>query len=77
VPTNSNTVAFNASVSLSLAGLVYAPSSLGEILGQANVTFGKYVVMVFSNLQTLAGVNLTLPGPTNGLSLVKRATLAE
>jgi hypothetical protein len=33
--------------------------------------------MVFSNLQTLAGVNLTLPGPTNGLSLVKRATLAE
>jgi Flp pilus assembly protein TadG len=77
VPTNSNTVAFNASAQLSLAGLVYAPSSLGEILGQANITFGNYVVMVFSNLQTLAGVNLTLPGPPNGLSLVKRATLAE
>ena len=76
-PGNGNTVAFNASASLSLAGLVYAPSSLGEILGQANVTFGKYVVMVFSNLQTLAGVNLTLPGPPNGLSLIKRATLAE
>jgi len=76
-PTNANPVEFNASVSLSLAGLVYAPGSLGEILGQANITFGQYVVFVLSNLKTLVGVNLTLPGPPNGLSLVKRAALAQ
>ncbi len=77
VPGNTNPVAFNASGNLSLAGLVYAPSALGEILGQANLTFGQYVVFVLSNLQTLVGVNLTLPGPPSGLSLIKRAALAE
>jgi hypothetical protein len=77
VPSNTNPVAFNASVNLSLSGLVYAPGATGEILGQANITFGQYVVFVLSNLQTLVGVNLTLPGPPNGLSLIKRAALAE
>ena len=77
VPTNTNPVAFNASAQLSLAGLVYAPSSMGYILGQANITFGQYVVFVLSDLQTLVGVNLTLPGPPSGLSLIKRAALAE
>lgn len=77
VPSNTNPVAFNASVNLSLAGLIYAPNSLGEILGQANVTFGHYVVLVLGNMQTLAGVNLSLPGPDNGLSLIRRAELVE
>ncbi|MBV8280488.1 MAG: hypothetical protein JO347_00305 [Candidatus Eremiobacteraeota bacterium] len=77
VPGNTNPVGFNASASLSLAGLVYAPGALGEILGQANITFGQYVVFVLSNLKTLVGVNLTLPGPPDGLSLIKRAALAE
>lgn len=76
-PSNSNTVAFNASVQLSLAGLVYAPNSVGEILGQANVTFGKYTVLVLGTEKLLAGVQLSLPGPSNGQSLVKRAVLAE
>lgn len=76
-PSNSNPVAFNASVQLSLAGLVYAPNSLGEILGQANVTFGKYTVFVLGTEQLLAGVQLSLPGPSNGQSLVKRAILAQ
>jgi Flp pilus assembly protein TadG len=76
-PKNTNELQFNASASLSLAGLVYAPSALAEILGQANVTFGQYVVMVFGDAKFLAGVNLTLPGPTTGGSMIKRATLAE
>src|SRR5579871_5837886 len=46
VPGNTSPVQFNASVNLSLAGLVYAPDATGEILGQANVTFGHYVVFV-------------------------------
>lgn len=77
VPQNANPVEFNASVSLSLAGLIYAPGSLGEILGQADLTFGQYVVFVLSNLKTLVGVTLTLPGPPTGLSLIKRAALAQ
>lgn len=77
VPGNTNPVQFNASVNLSLAGLVYAPSSVGEILGQANVTFGRYVVFVLANAQVLAGITLTLPGPSDGQSLIKRAVLAE
>jgi hypothetical protein len=77
VPSNTNPVRFNVSVSLSLAGLVYAPGALGEILGQANVTFGQYVVFVLDDAKLLVGVNLSLPGPTTGGSLIKRAVLAE
>jgi len=77
VPGNTNTVRFNVSVSLSLAGLVYAPNARGEILGQANITFGKYVVFVLGNAGMLAGVTLTLPGPATGQSLIKNAVLAE
>jgi hypothetical protein len=77
VPSNTNPVEFNASVNLSLAGLIYAPSSTGEILGQASITFGQYVVFVLGNMQTLVGVNLSLPGPNNGLSLIRRAELVE
>jgi Flp pilus assembly protein TadG len=77
VPGNTKTVAFNASVSLSLAGLVYAPSALGEILGQANVTFGHYVVFVLGDAKLLAGITLALPGPSNGQSLIKGAVLTE
>jgi hypothetical protein len=77
VPGNANPVQFNASVNLSLAGLVYAPSAVGEILGQANVTFGQYVVFVLADAHVLAGITLTLPGPSNGQSLIKRAVLAE
>jgi hypothetical protein len=76
-PSNSNTVAFNASVQLSIAGLIYAPSSLGEILGQANVTFGKYTVFVLGTEQLLVGVQLSLPGPNSGQSLIKRAVLVQ
>ena len=77
VPGNTNPVRFNVSVSLGLAGLVYAPSARGEILGQANITFGKYVVFVLGNAGMLGGVTLTLPGPSNGASLIKNAVLAE
>jgi len=76
-PANSKPVAFNASASLSLAGLVYAPSSTAEILGQANITFGKYVVLVFANEELLVNATLSLPGPSNGQSLIKRAVLAQ
>lgn len=77
VPDNTNPVQFNASVNLSLAGLVYAPGATGEILGQANVTFGRYVVFVLADAHLLAGITLTLPGPSDGQSLIKRAVLAE
>ena len=77
VPGNTNPVEFNVQAQISLAGLVYAPSALGEILGQANITFGQYVVFVFSDAQMTAGVTLTLPGPSNGLSLIKQAVLAQ
>jgi hypothetical protein len=77
VPTNTNTVHFNASVNLSLAGLVYAPKSTGEVLGMANVTFGKYVLFVLSNIKMLVGATLTLPGPDTGQSLIKTAVLTE
>jgi len=77
VPGNTNPVEYNVAASLSLAGLVYAPSALGEILGQANVTFGQYTVFVFSNAALTAGVTLTLPGPNNGLSLIQQAVLAQ
>jgi hypothetical protein len=76
-PQNANPVALNASVNLSLAGLIYAPSSTAYILGQANITFGKYVVLVFANEQLLVNATLNLPGPSNGQSLIKRAALAE
>jgi len=77
VPGNSNTLHLNASVNLNLAGLVYAPSATAEMLGQANITFGKYMVFVLDNLKLLGNATLTLQGPSNGMSFVKNAVLVE
>lgn len=76
-PSNANPVYLNASAQLSLAGLVYAPNATGYILGQANIAFGQYTVFVLGNEQLLAGVQLSLPGPSTGQSLIKHAVLAE
>jgi hypothetical protein len=76
-PGNTNTVHMNAAVTLNLAGLLYAPNATAEILGQANVTFGKYMIFVVANTKLLVNATLTLPGPDDGMSLIKGAALAE
>jgi phage baseplate assembly protein gpV len=57
----------------SLAGLIYAPSAIGQING----TGGQYAVLVFADMQVNGGNTLDYGGPTTGNSLIKNAVLAQ
>lgn len=71
-PSNNSVVQFNGG-SVSMSGLVYAPTALGQVNGND----GSYLVLVFGDMQFNGSSTIDLGGPVLGSSLIRNAVLAQ